>query len=251
VVENDTTEKPKIRRRVGVFQTIMKVFDYLFWAVVAVLVGSIIYLHTRPYVVYWFLLIGLTFTVVYCDQRFGMLRDDSHAVDKPYSFSRVQLAWWTVIVLASFIAILATRGEAPRLPESTLILLGISVATTAAARVIDVNDEASTEIVRHQDSSSSNILLDILSDENGVSIHRFQTVAFNITFGIWFISTVFANLPDKGINEILPDIEPNNLILLGLSSATYAGLKASENRKSSQPAAPERVHDEGSTDAVG
>jgi len=175
-----------------------------------------------------------------------MLRDISKAGShQPYSWARVQLAWWTVIVLSSFVAILWGKGIAATLNSSTVILLGISAATTATARVIDMSDQEKSNW-RHQDDFGKNFLLDILSDNNGVSVHRFQTVVFNVVFGVWFIRAVLNNLvidcgayiADAGllklcksdtINYIMPPITDNNLILLGLSSATYAALKMTEN----------------------
>lgn len=177
-----------------------------------------------------------------------MLRDISKAPGhQPYSWARVQLAWWTVIVLSSFIAILWNKGAAPTLNSSTVILLGISAATTATARVIDISDEEKLTL-RHQDDFGKNFFLDILSDQNGVSVHRFQTVVFNAVFGIWFIHAVLNNLVNydcsmysydaafledclkQKINYIMPPITNNNLILLGLSSATYAAMKMTENK---------------------
>ena len=44
--------------------------------------------------------------------------------------------------------------------------------------------------------------------------------------------------PPLEMNAILPILEPNNLILLGLSSGTYAALKTTENKNKNknQPA---------------
>lgn len=163
-----------------------------------------------------------------------MLRDISKAPGhQPYSWARVQLAWWTIIVLSSFIAILWQKGIAPTLNSSTVILLGISAATTATARVIDLSDEEKLTL-RHQDDFGKNFFLDILSDQNGVSVHRFQTIVFNAVFGVWFITEVLKNLKSCSlpacIDSIMPLILDNNLILLGLSSATYAALKMTENK---------------------
>ncbi|PLK44429.1 hypothetical protein C0V77_11640 [Emticicia sp. TH156] len=162
-----------------------------------------------------------------------MLKDQSTAEKQPYSWSRVQLAWWTVIIMSAFTSIMITHNNAPELWESTVILLGISAATIASARVIDAADESDPNIQRHQDTNGTNFVVDILSDQTGVSIHRFQTVVFNLAFGIWFILKVVNNLatpPQNNINLIIPDIEPNNLILLGVSSATYVALKVTENK---------------------
>lgn len=187
---------------------------------------------------FWVVFLVLLVTVVLLDLKFSMLRDLSSAQRKPYSFARVQLAWWSVIILTSFITIVATKGI-PTLDSSTLILLGISSATTAAAKVIDVSDKLNPRVSMIQDEDGQNLILDILSDENGVSIYRFQTVVFNLTFGIWFMLTVVQRLVDfpGSVSEIMPKVEANNLVLLGLSSATYAALKTTENKTSeTQPA---------------
>ncbi len=165
-----------------------------------------------------------------------MLKDQSNAQKQPYSWSRVQLAWWTIIVLTSFITIVIDLNQAPGLNTSTVVLLGISAATIATAKVIDVSDETDPNIVRHQDKDGSNFVLDILSDQNNVSITRFQTVVFNLVFGIWFITYVIERLPAAtltNINSIMPLIDNNNLVLLGLSSATYVAIKTTENKSNS------------------
>jgi hypothetical protein len=205
---------------------------------------------------FWIVFAILLFAIIIFDKKYCMLRDISKAPGhQPYSWSRVQLAWWTIIILSSFIAIIWGKGAAPTLNSSTVILLGISAATTATARVIDISDR--DKLIRmHQDDFGRNFFLDILSDQNGVSVHRFQTIVFNGVFGMWFIHAVLNNLTndcsiytqdahllelclkDK-INYIIPPISDNNLILLGLSSATYAALKMTENRANEKTATPE------------
>jgi hypothetical protein len=206
---------------------------------------------------------GILFaTIIFFDKKYCMLRDTSKAAShQPYSWARVQLAWWTVIVLASFITIFWLKGTAPSLDISTVVLLGISAATTATARVIDLSDQETPGIIRHQDGFGKNFFLDILSDQTGVSVHRFQTIVFNAVFGIWFINAVLNNImQDCGIystdpsllatcmkspiNYIMPPISNNNLILLGLSSATYAALKTTENKSAGLNAANKPVNPE-------
>ena len=67
-----------------------------------------------------------------------------------------------------------------------------------------------------------------------MSIHRLQAVLFNIAIGFWFIkrSIVIVNHPELSNCFIDPDISMNNLILMGLSAGTYAALKTSENKSS-------------------
>ncbi|MGK4568352.1 hypothetical protein [Flavobacterium sp. 3HN19-14] len=113
----------------------------------------------NPIVCFWIVFGILFFCIAYCNKRYCMLKDLS-VLDKPaYSWSRVQLAWWTVIVLSAFIAIMVLEGQAPELRMSTVILLGISAATTATARTIDTS-EVNDDVDRHQDKKER-ILLSI------------------------------------------------------------------------------------------
>jgi hypothetical protein len=200
----------------------------------------------NPTLIFWLVFFLVSSAIIYCDVKFGMLRDSSIASPKPFSYSRVQLAWWTVIVFSSIISILFLHKGIPAIFNSTLYLLGISSATTAAARMIDVSDQQKNDSVRHQDSSAGvNFLIDILSDENGISIHRFQAVLFNILFGGWFIYNVIYNLALQNIDNIIPDIQPNYLVLLSLSSITYTAVKTTENRN------PRHIESEFITDEAG
>ena len=184
----------------------------------------------------------LAILVILLDHFYGMLRAPNAAVTKPYSYSRVQLAWWTVIIISAFAAILIVACDVPVFDQSTIILLGISAATTATAKVIDVSDQTNPKVnPANLNLGSDNFILDILSDENGVTVHRLQSVLFNFIFGIWFILKIWNNialLPSGKLDasHIIPIMDPNNLLLIGISSGTYAAMKATENRSSPAPA---------------
>jgi hypothetical protein len=201
----------------------------------------------NPIACYWIIFVVILLCIVLLEVRYHFLKDigrppattpsNASQVKKhaTYSWSRVQLAWWTLIVLSAFATVLLLDRQAPDLATSTLILIGISTATIATARTIDVNDQEKLQALPPQDSQG--LVVDILSDQTGVSIPRFQNVLFNLVFGIWFIGEVLANLvqmPGGGINAIMPVITTNNLILLGLSSATYAALKTTENNSATK-----------------
>ena len=197
-----------------------------------------------PILYFWISFLVLLVIFIFLDLKFCLLRDSTTTLPKPYSYGRVQLAWWTLIILSSIIAILLVRGEMPTLDSSTLILLGIAAGTTVAARMIDISDRtSSTTDLINQDFPGENFLLDILSDKNGVNIHRLQSVIINIIFGVWFIAQVLRHLSGVSpclpgdadcakhpLDYIMPVITTNNLILLGLSSGTYAALKTTENK---------------------
>lgn len=166
------------------------------------------------------------------------LRDESDCKPRPYSYARVQLWWWTAVVLPAWIVIWAKMGVFLPLNETCLALLGISGSTAAAGRVIDRRDAADPRIVRHQDEGrSKGFFEDILSDEKGVSIHRFQSLAFNMAYALAFLLQAF----ERG-RAAFPSFDGSTLALLGVSTATYVAVKATENTsalpEASRPVAP-------------
>jgi hypothetical protein len=141
----------------------------------------------------------------------------------PYSLSRTQLAFWTGLIVSSFLYVLIINGfNVPRMDDVNLILLGISMGTTALASSIDSSQEKGK---RHQNQPSDGFFIDILSDNQGVSIHRFQNIIWTLVIGTIYIVFVFSH-------EALPDsntITNQLLILMGIGSGTYLGLKIPEN----------------------
>lgn len=164
----------------------------------------------------------------------GMLKDESLLPDiqeRPYSLGRTQLAFWSVIVALSYIFIALVTGELAPLSTSTLVLLGVSGVTTATATLIDNNDKLNNKNRHQDDEKSSGLLTDLLSDNNGISIHRFQMLVFNIILGVFFIKQVLTQLN-------MPEFDNNMLLLLGISNGTYAGIKLFENNNTTPPATP-------------
>lgn len=151
----------------------------------------------------------------------NLIKDKSTQVaHKPYSLSRFQLLWWTVIIISCYMLLFAIRDDFALLSQSTLILLGISVAGTSFAAVVDYSQ---SDKDRHQDQPGVNFLQDVLSDDDGISVHRYQNLIFTFIFGIIFFYKVLAtgNMPNFG---------PLELSLMGLSTAAYVGLKTGENK---------------------
>jgi hypothetical protein len=70
-------------------------------------------------------------------------------------------------------------------------------------------------------SESEQFLLDILSDPNGVTFHRFQIVAWTFVLGIIFIHEVYKGLA-------MPTFDGSLLALMGISSGTFLGMKVPE-----------------------
>jgi hypothetical protein len=149
-----------------------------------------------------------------------------------YSYARVQLFWWTMIILSAYVFFFGVTGFLLPINPTIVILLGLGAVVYGAGKIIDNQQTAANKGNRTQDTDAQNtaiepkLLTDILSDDNGISIHRFQAVIFNIVFGIGFIACFIQSL-----NNAYPFIDYTywQFALMGISSATYLGLKASEN----------------------
>ena len=182
----------------------------------------------------------LLFVWIYGYQKFtksALCRDmcfDDNGVLKPYdkcpySFGRVQLFWWTMIILTCYIYFFAATGVLLPVNATMGILLGFSVTVYAGGRILDnrqiIRNPANT---RSQDmGNGKGLLTDIMSDDVGISIHRFQTVVFNIVFGIGFLFYFISCF--QGHVYPLAEFSEWQYGLLGISSAAYLGLKANEN----------------------
>ncbi len=156
----------------------------------------------------------------------GISFDD---IPRPYSLARTQLALWTAIISSTYIHLtLCIKDCSIDLKSSAtaLALLGISTGTTAFANVIDQSQSNNKTITpRHQNQPSQGFWLDILSDENGISIHRLQNVIWTIVaISIYLYKVTVA--PECH----LPDLDGTLVSLTGISSVAYLGLKMNENK---------------------
>jgi hypothetical protein len=161
----------------------------------------------------------------------SILRDQGNTPRKPFSLARTQLMWWTLVIGLCVILYCGESGAVPDITGTVLVLLGIGVATTFSARIIDARQRdaavANGNVPLHQDRPSQDFFTDILSDESGLSVPRFQSFVFNGLFGLSFLYTFC-------VTSQFPLYSPEALALIGISSASYVGVKALENK----PAAP-------------
>ncbi|AYB32186.1 hypothetical protein [Chryseolinea soli] len=147
-----------------------------------------------------------------------------------FSFGKSQMAFWTFIIIASFIYIWAFTTDLHSINATALILLGISSSTLAAAATLDnqktkeaeKDDKAMKDLIESR-TSRRNFFKDILSDKNGMNINRFQVFIFNIVFGVAFIKSVT-------LDYSMPTFDETQLLLLGLSNGTYVLLKTTEKK---------------------
>ena len=178
-----------------------------------------------PWLCYSIILALLLFIVWALSNRTCLLRntvfdrDSFHALkaaaDKPnakesFSWGRVQFAFWTIIIIGSAIYVWIFKcgcsgaTVSMTLDPVNLGLLGVSIATTAIGKVIDGSqqDQPTADTVAAQQNHPSNgFLTDILSDDNGISIHRLQNVLWTAVVGYIYVSHVFekCEMPDHNV----------------------------------------------------
>lgn len=81
----------------------------------------------------------------------------------------------------------------------------------ARQKIKELDDQA-------RPSVSKNFINDILSDDNGVSFHRFQIFVWTIVLIVIFLGKVYDNLA-------MPSFDGTLLALMGISNGTYIGFK--------------------------
>lgn len=173
---------------------------------------------------------------------------------RPFSLAQTQMAWWFCIVTGCFVFLWITHGwkHDNILTPQSLILLGIGTGTAlgaamiqqvksnqltvldqfkktvAAIKDLSANDPTLQGLLATRDSlaarlASENFFADILTDADGISLHRFQSFAWTIVLGIVFIVEVLINPMGS-----MPAFDATLLALLGISGGTYLGFKIPE-----------------------
>jgi len=89
--------------------------------------------------------------------------------------------------------------------------------------------------------SQKGFLLDILSDVNGISFHRFQLFVWTIILGLFFIISALGRLAMPQFSETL-------LALMGISAGAFLGFKAPENSSLPVPPPPPPGSENGGSD---
>lgn len=218
---------------------------------------KLFYAHTykdhkvESWIAYLVLAIFL-YGVYYYFRNSALCRDDSYYPDntlkeiekRPYSFSKVQLLWWTLIIISCFIWFFAQYGVLLPFNQTSILLLSGGLVVRLFGKSIDnsqisrnkknnqqrLNNQGRPLPTRHQDiNDSQGFLTDILSDESGITVHRMQAVIFNIIYGVAFIAFFINSMKAQQYPFI--EFEDWQLALLGISAAGYLSLKTMENSR--------------------
>lgn len=171
---------------------------------------------------------------------------------RPYSLAQTQMAWWFAIIAASYLYVYLSRWSFDGiLNETSLWLLGIGTGTALGAAIVDQTKSRNlatlseftavaqrlaaaklagtlpaAQDIAQRDSlapqlASEGLFRDILTDVDGVCLHRFQSVFWTVLLGILFAASVC-------IGVSMPKFDNLTLALLGISGGTYLGFKVPE-----------------------
>ena len=238
---------------------------------------------------YCAMLLGLLALVWLADRRFPILRDlpsdeGTARRQRSYSLGRVQMAFWTIIVMASMIYLGVMNGVLPALDNNLVFLMGISGATGVLATAVDIGKDRAVEDAKaafagtydgmraldtqinavlmsrpaksgpprndaalgqlfadravkvgdaakqemavsrsSREDASDGFICDLLTDQNGNSLHRLQLILFTLLFGGYVILHVAGSSPSHDLLKTI--IGEQALGLMGVAGGIYAGFK--------------------------
>jgi hypothetical protein len=163
----------------------------------------------------------LLISLVYLGRNSGMLRDAGNQGDtlqhRTYSLGLVQMAWWFGIVMGSYMFLWIITKGIPPLSSQALLLMGISGATGLTSVGLNAGMKKAFPV-----GTQGEFFEDLLTDANGVTLHRFQMLAITVILGVMFIIHVVTNLS-------MPEFDGSLLTLMGIAGGTYVGFKIPEN----------------------
>ena len=172
--------------------------------------------YKKPYL--WAGLIGLGLLLVAlwgAACKTNLLKDvDSDGKAGSYSLGRSMIAFWLVLTVGGFVYIWISIGQFTHVvTDATFTLLGIAGATGLAARVADQGSVGTAKLGFWQG---------IISDSEGPQLHRLQIVIWTLVLGAIYVWTIINHFA-------LAEFDSNLLILVGIASGVYAGLKTQES----------------------
>jgi hypothetical protein len=116
----------------------------------------------------------------------------------------------------------ARRATLQALPPAQLADAQQELASITT-RIGQIDQQVKDTIVPPDEHKSEGFLTDILSDENGISLHRVQMVGWTLILGLVFIADVVNKLA-------MPVFDPTLLGLMGISSGAFIGFKLPEKK---------------------
>jgi hypothetical protein len=111
----------------------------------------------------------------------------------------------------------ATADDTTALQETSIAL------QENDAKLKEVERSIADAQSRLENPVSQNFVMDLLTDANGITLHRFQIVIWTLILGCLFVYGVYRDLA-------MPEFSTTLLALMGISSGTYLGFKIPERQ---------------------
>lgn len=171
--------------------------------------------------------------------------------DGKLSTSKCQFWVWTEVVLFSYVFLITAHfqggipwpGDAPKLPNNVLLLMGFSVATAAAAKAIATSHptapaaaQVATNAVAAAKSAGAPTPVkarpyaDLVTDNPSAqtsSLSKIQMLTWNVVAAAVYVVTVFTvrEVFFKGTATAYPDVDAALVGLVGIGQGAYLGTK--------------------------
>lgn len=155
-----------------------------------------------------------------------------------FSIAKVQLALWFFVIFGAFLVIWLVTGNVDTLNSSILSTLSISAGTALGDTFVKASGPTTaTAALQGGDIdtfmaprwTTRRFMRELLSDDEGCSIARFQMLAWTVALVVVFLADVFDDLQ-------MPVFGPELLYLLGLSTGTYVAHRVPEMQRDRQRA---------------
>lgn len=183
--------------------------------------------------------------------------------DNSYSLSRLQIYFWTVVIMAGFSAVFWATGEVPDIPTNLYLLMGVNATATVAATAL--NTIQTTGPMVKSVGKEPDFIRDIFFNApDSIDLPRTQMfmwtivslVVFLVSLGMMFNNGNFTTSPSppvaiqnatplfgttsqpnpaSPINKAkpsLPEIPLGLVLLMGISHGAYLGAKAAAGKTS-------------------
>lgn len=162
----------------------------------------------------------------YFGKNSDMLRD-APAVDgvrQSYSLARVQMAWWFVLVVGGYVAILLVSGEVDGIPATIVALTGISASTGLAAALVTPRSAQRAAAIKALLAEQCKALDEAITDIQAASVDIDQKLAAALAAG-QPTDTLVALKKALQDRQALRQRERDHLIatLTGVSPASASG----------------------------
>lgn len=153
-----------------------------------------------------------------------------------FSLAKVQLALWFFVIFGAFLVIWVATGNFDTLNSSILSTLSISAGTALGDTFVKAaGPPTAVAALQAGDTDTFNaprwkvrrFMRELISDDEGCSIARFQMLAWTVALVIVFLADVFNDLQ-------MPVFGPELLYLLGLSTGTYVAHRVPEMQRDRQ-----------------